>query len=44
MAGYRTSGINLLMLERILEVGLYSLALAAESAALYLGLRGLYIP
>ena len=28
MAGYRTSGINLLMLERVLEVGLYSLAWA----------------
>ena len=28
MAGYRTSRIHLLMLERILEVGLYSLAWA----------------
>ena len=29
MAGYRTSEVSILMLERILEVGLYSLALAA---------------
>jgi|TARA_B100000287_G_C20267065_1_gene636451 hypothetical protein len=28
MAGYRTSEVSILMLERILEVGLYSLAWA----------------
>ena len=43
MAGYRTSGINLLMLERILEVGLYSLALAMAIGGFIFGaIWGIY--
>ena len=43
MAGYRTSETNILMLERILEVGLYSLALAMAIGGFIFGvIWGIY--
>ena len=43
MAGYRTSGTNLLVLERILEVGLYSLAWAMAIGGFIFGaIWGIY--
>ena len=43
MAGYRTSETNILMLERILEVGLYSLAWAMAIGGLIFGaIWGIY--
>ncbi len=43
MAGYRTSETNILMLERILEVGLYSLAWAMAVGGFIFGaIWGIY--